>query len=236
MQSNWKNVRASAGRKAQYVYDEVKEGGPVGFFAIVVLAVLIGVFCKVIAINVTPYLIVFGDQIPAASGIPIIGWAYDVLNLLMTASAAMLAWFTLNTAQCLWILLGFDSDMHRSVLASMTAEKKFQDLEGGTNSASIRQMRRKALKLPAFIFIYSGWIALGAYVAEALINFRAYPMVNDPGKFFTILAMGRMEVFNTENIIKFIWGMASTEVFVIAIVLAMIWAKSKRPAQPPQQP
>jgi hypothetical protein len=222
------NAQNYSKRSAKYIYDEMRDGGPIGMAAYLILVILIGVFCKVISINVAPYLIVFGDATPKPSNILIIGWAYDVLNLLMNASAAMLAWFILNLAQCLWILLGFDTDIHRNVLGKMTAEKKIQEMEGSTNSSSIRQMRRKALKLPSFIFIYSRWIGLGAYVAEALINIRAYPFVNEPGKFFMMLALRKFEVFNLENIFKFAWGMASTEVFVIAIVLALIWAKSKR--------
>jgi hypothetical protein len=235
MANSWTNAKTKSRKAASYIYEEMREGGPIGLVAYIVLVVLIGVFCKVISVNVAPYLIVFGETAPKASGIPIIGWFYDILNLLTSASAAMLAWFALNLGQCLWILLGFDTNLHRQVLARMTAEKKIQDLEGAVNSQSIRSMRRKSLKLPSFIFIYSGWISLGCYVGELVLHLKAYPPVNNPAKFFTSLALGKFEIFSAENIMKMLWGMFSTEVFVVVIVLAFVWAKSQKSPQSPNE-
>lgn len=226
--ASWKNVQSNASRKVSMAYNDIKDDGIFGILAWLILVVFISLFCKVISINVLPYAIVFGDTLPAPSGIPIIGWAYDVIVMAYTSMGAFLAWALLNLGQCLWIVISLDRKVHRSVLTQMSAEHRLQGLEGRSDSSGIRQMRKRSLKLPAAILTYAGVIAIGCYVAESIINFKAYPPVNDFSRFLTSLALGKFEVFNVENILKFLWGMFSTEAFVVAIIVICLWIQARK--------
>jgi hypothetical protein len=230
--ANWNNVKHQASRRVQTAYQDVKDDGIFGIVALLILTIFIGLFCKVISINVSPYAIVFGDTLPTASGIPVIGWAWDVLNIMYLAMGSFVAWLIVNTGQCLWIFITLDRKVHRKVVSEMSAEHKLQGLEGRSDSADIRNMRRKGIKLPAAILTYSGWIALGCFVVEGIINFKAYPPVNDFGKFLVSIQLGRFEVFNVENIAKFLWSMFSTEIFVVVILLAFMWVDARKTATP----
>ena len=227
--ANWNNARNNASRRVSMAYQDMKDDGIFGLLAWLLLTIFIGLFCKVISINVMPYAIVFGDTLPAASGIPIIGWAWDSLTLMYTAMGSFIAWAILNLGQCLWILISLDRKVHSKVISEMTAEHKIQGLEGRSGSVDIRNMQRKGIKLPAAILTYSGVIALGCYVAEAIVNFKAYPPVNDFGRFLVSIQLGKFEIFNVENIAKFLWGMFSTEAFVVVILILWMWIQARKP-------
>ena len=228
--ANWNGIKGNASRHVRSAYADVKDDGIFGLVALFILMIFIGLFCKVVSINVMPYAIVFGDKLPTASGIPVIGWAWDVLNIAYLAMGSFVAWLIINMGQCLWIFITLDRQVHRQVVSEMSAEHRLQGMEGRSDSADIRKMRKKGIRLPAAILTYSGWIALGCFVAEGIINIKAYPPVNDFSKFFVSIQLGRFEVFNVENISKFLWSMFSTEIFVVIILIIFMWIKARKAA------
>ena len=233
---NWNGVKNNASRRVRSAYEDVKDDGFFGFVAFLILVIFIGLFCKVVSINVMPYAIVFGDVLPKPSGIPIIGWGWDVLNIAYLAMGSFVAWLIINMGQCLWIFITLDRQVHRQVVSEMSAEHKLQGIEGRSDSSDIRKMRKKGIRLPAAILTYSGWIALGCFIAEGIINIKAYPPVNDFGKFFVSIQLGRFEVFNVENIAKFLWSMFSTEIFVVIILIILMWINARKASTPTATP
>ena len=234
--ANWNGVKNNASRRVKSAYEDVKDDGVFRVTAFTLLIIFIGLFCKVVSINVLPYAIVFGDVIPKPSGIPIIGWGWDVLNIAYLAMGSFVAWLIINMGQCLWIFITLDRQVHRQVVSEMSAEHRIQGMEGRSDSSDIRKMRKKGIRLPAAILTYSGWIALGCFIAEGIINIKAYPPVNDFGKFFVSIQLGKFEIFNVENISKFMWSMFSTEIFVVIILIILMWINARKASTPTATP
>ena len=230
--ANWNGARVKMSRRVRSAYEDVKDDGVFRITAFTLLIIFIGLFCKVVSINVLPYAIVFGDVIPKPSGIPIIGWGWDVLNIAYLAMGSFVAWLIINMGQCLWIFITLDRQVHRQVVSEMSAEHRIQGMEGRSDSSDIRKMRKKGIRLPAAILTYSGWIALGCFIAEGIINLKAYPPVNDFGKFFVSIQLGKFEIFNVENISKFMWSMFSTEIFVVIILIILMWINARKASNP----
>jgi hypothetical protein len=204
--------------------DEVDSPVSMGI-TLVLLAVLCALLLKVIHNNIAPFLIVMGDPVPKPSGIPIIGWGYDMLNLLYVGTGAFIAWFLVNLAETMWILIALDRKAHRTAIKESQKEQAYQQSQqsNGREDRHIKRMRRRAIKLPFFFQAGSGWIALAAFIVDALINWRAYPAVKDLGAFMAGLTIGDLSPINWNNIMQQAWNLFSLELLVVAIVVCGQW-------------
>jgi hypothetical protein len=201
------------------------------FVAIVILAVLGSLFLKVIAINIAPYLIVMGEPVPPASGVPIVGWLWDVLTLLYFNTGAFIAWSLLLVMETMWIGIYLDRKAHRAAVRQSQDEQAYQ-ATAPTNAATdrsadryTRKMQRRAVRLPFFFIAAAGWIALIAYGLEAVIQFKAYPPISSWSDFLAGMTIGDMSPVDFGNILKAAWGMVGTEIFVAAILIVITWIR-----------
>jgi hypothetical protein len=195
--------------------------------AILILTILIALFLKVIANNIAPYLIVMGDKVPAASGIPIVGWLWDVLNLAYFYTGAFIAWGLLLMAETTWILIWMDRKAHRAAIRQSQDEQHYQSQAPNTTKPDriTRQMQRRAVRLPFFFIAAAGWIALTAYVIEAIVQFKAYPPIQSWEAFLAGLTIGDLSPVDFGNIARGIWGMVGTELFIVAILIVVQWIR-----------
>lgn len=193
--------------------------------ALIVLAVLCALLLKVIYNNIAPFMIVMGEPIPKASGIPIIGWAYDVLKLLYVGTGAFIAWFLVNLAETMWILIALDRKAHRAAIKESQKEQSYQQSQQttGREDRHIRRMRKRAIKLPFFFQAGSGWIALAAFAIDAIVNWKAYPAVKDWGALMAGLTIGDLSPIDWNNVMQQGWNLFSLELLVVAIIVCGQW-------------
>ena len=198
--------------------------------AILVLTILIALFLKVIALNIAPYLIVMGEQVPAYSKLPIVGWIWDVLNLAYFYTGAFIAWGLLLMAETIWILIYFDRKAHRAAIRQSQDEQHYQSQAPNTTKPDriTRRMQRRAVRLPFFFIAAAGFIALVGYGIESVIQFKAYPPIKSWDTFTAGLAIGDLSPVNFDNIIRAAWGMVGTELFVVAIIIVIQWINMHR--------
>ncbi len=198
--------------------------------AVLVLTILISLFLKVIALNIAPYLIVMGEAVPAASGIAIVGWIWDVVNLAYFYTGAFIAWGLLLMAETIWILIYFDRKAHRAAIRQSQYEQHYQSQAPNTTKPDriTRRMQRRAVRLPFFFIAAAGFIALVGYGIEAVIQFKAYPPIKSWDAFTAGLSIGDLSPVNFDNIIRAAWGMVGTELFVVAIIIVIQWINMHR--------
>lgn len=198
--------------------------------AILILTILIALFLKVIAINIAPYLIVMGEPVPAPSGIPIVGWIWDVLNLAYFYTGAFIAWGLLLMAETVWILIYFDRKAHRAAIRQSQDEQHYQSQSPNTTKPDriTRRMQRRAIRLPFFFIGAAGFIALVGYVIEAIVQFNAYPVIKSWETFTAGLSIGDLSSVDFGHILKGAWGMVGTELFIVAIIIVMQWINLHR--------
>jgi hypothetical protein len=193
--------------------------------ALVILAVLCALLLKVVHNNIAPFFIVMGEPVPQTSGIPIIGWAYDLLHLLYVGTGALIAWLLVNLAETMWILIALDRKAHRTAIKESQQEQAAQQSQAssGREDRHIRRMRRRAIKLPFFFQAASGWIALVAFVIDAIVNWQAYPAVKDWGAFMAGLTIGDMSPIDWQHVLQQGWNLFSLELLVVAIIICAQW-------------
>jgi hypothetical protein len=198
--------------------------------AILILTILIALFLKVITLNIAPYLIVMGEAVPPASGIPIVGWIWDVLNLAYFYTGAFIAWGLLLMAETIWILIYFDRKAHRAAIRESQDEQHYQSQAPGNTTPDriTRRMQRRAVRLPFFFIAAAGFIALVGYGIEAVIQFKAYPPIKSWDAFTAGLSIGDLSPVSFDNIIRAAWGMVGTELFVVAIIIVIQWINMHR--------
>jgi hypothetical protein len=210
--------------KAYHSLQEQLDESPLSaFMAWLVMAVLLALLLKVIYVNIAPFVIVIGGSIPPASNIPIIGWLWDVLNLLYVGTGAVLAWTLINVCEVAWIFVAMDRKAHRSAIRESRKELARQEAEGLKDDRQTRKMRRRSVRLPFFFIAASGWIALAAFIVDAIINWNAYPLCKSFPDFLAGLTIGDLSPINWGNAGIQIWNLFSMEILVVAIVACGQW-------------
>ena len=71
----------------------------------------------------------------------------------------------------------------------------------------------------------SGFIALVGYSIEAIVQFKAYPPVKSWESFLAGLTIGDISPVDFGNIVKGLWGMVGTELFIVAILIVVQWIR-----------
>jgi hypothetical protein len=241
--NNATTAAQQAQKNAQKAYerirDEMDDSPGSRLLAVGILAILCSLALKVIVINIAPYLIVMGSTPLPSSNLPIVGWAWDLLNVAYTGTGAFIAWFLVQLAQVMWILIALDRKAHRAAIRASQKEKEYQDAAvaagevGKREERHIKKMKRRAVRLPFFFVAAAGWIALSAYVIESVVNFKAYPAVKNWGEFLAGLTIGDLSPINWNNVGMQAWGLFSTEIVVVAIIVVWQWVSLHRKAANP---
>jgi hypothetical protein len=203
--------------------DQLDESPVSAFMAWLVMAVLLSLLLKIIYVNIAPFVIVIGGSVQPASNIPIVGWAWDVLNLLVTGTGAVLAWALINICEVAWIFVAMDRKAHRSAIRESRKELARQEADGLKDDRQTRKARRRSVRLPFFFIAASGWIALAAFIVDAIINWNAYPLCKSFPDFLAGLTIGDLSPINWGNAGIQIWNLFSMEVLVVAIVACGQW-------------
>ncbi|MBW4441879.1 MAG: hypothetical protein KME10_11710 [Plectolyngbya sp. WJT66-NPBG17] len=197
--------------------------------AIVIFTILCALALKLIQVNLMPYMKVLGLPAFKPSNTPIIGWGMDLLSLLYFATGAVILWFLINLAQVTWILIALDRRAHRT--AAREAKKELDRQGSGYESdGQIRKLNKRAVRVPFFFIAASGWIALAAFVAEFLINVKAYPPIRSWNAFIAGLTIGDLSPINFNQVAAILWGCFSTELVIIALIIVGQWIWSHRNA------
>ncbi|MBN8563557.1 MAG: hypothetical protein J0L70_23745 [Leptolyngbya sp. UWPOB_LEPTO1] len=197
--------------------------------AIVIFAILAALALKLIQVNLMPYMKVLGLPEFKPSNTPIVGWAMDLLHLLYFATGAVILWFLVNLAQVIWILIALDRRAHRTAVREA---RKELDRQGSQHESDgqIRKLKRRATRVPFFFIAASGWIALAAFVAEFLINLKAYPPIRSWNAFIAGLTIGDLSPINFNQVAAILWGCFSTELVIIALIIVGQWIWSHKNA------
>jgi hypothetical protein len=236
------NNQTTRRQRAGQAWDKLSDGfddSPLSFsIAVLVLTILIALFLKVIAINIAPYLIVMGEALPKPSGTPIIGWAYDVLNLAYFHTGAFIGWALLLMGECLWMFIWADRRANRSALRESMAEQQYQEanqsnLKDRRADRYARKMQRRAVRLPFFFIAAAGWIAFVCYGIESVIQLKAYPPIKSWGAFVAGLTIGDVSPVDFGNLGRAAWGLFGTELFVAAILVVVMWIRAHQAGSRP---
>lgn len=197
--------------------------------AIVIFAILAALTLKLIQVNLLPYMKVLGLPAFKPSGTPIVGWGLDLLHLLYFATGAVILWFLINLAQVIWILIALDRRAHRTAVRE---SRKELDRQGSQyeSDGQIRRLKKRATRVPFFFIAASGWIALAAFVAEFLINLKAYPPIRSWNAFIAGLTIGDLSPINFNQVAAILWGCFSTELVIIALIIVGQWIWSHKNA------
>lgn len=218
------DYKTHAQKAVRHFRDEIDDSPASFFAAILVLIVLLALFLRVIFLNAEPFLILVGSTVPNPSAIPIVGWAYDVLNLLYLGTGGVLLWALVQLAETTWILVALDRKAHRAATREALKEQDYQAQQANaTDDRHIRKMRRRAIKLPFFFQAASGYIALSAFVFDIIVNWRAYPLFRDLEAFTAGLIIGDYSPIDWGNAMRQFWNLFSVELLVVAIIAVGQW-------------
>ena len=187
---------------------------------------LVSVAIKVMTVNIAPYLILFGSPIPAPSNIPIIGWLFDLLVVLFMGFGASIVWAIVNFTQLVWILIYFDTKAARA--AAKESQRTANDFGDVSGDRELRKVKRRATRIPFFFMVASGYAALVAFIVEFCISLRAYPPFKDWGEMWAGLMIGDFSPIDGGNLLNQLWCVFSTEIVVIAVIVAWQWVKYSR--------
>lgn len=232
MTSNTNKAKQYRDTAARYLEDMDHPGAMV--IPLIVLTILVAILLRAVASNVAPFVVVMGGELPQASSIPIIGWLYDVLNLLYVATGAFIGWFLVQLAETMWILILMDRKAHRAAIHEARREAEYHEKDATTDRREdrhVRKMRKRAVKLPFFFQAAAGWIALSAFVVEVSVNWNAYPIIKSWGDFFAGLTIGDLSPINWGNVGQQAFNLFSTELLVVAIIVCWQWVGMHRNAE-----
>jgi len=191
-------------------------------FSILLFVILLAIALKSVASNIAPYIAFTNSQQITPSNIPIIGWGFDILTILYVATGAFILWFLIQVCQITWILIAIDRKSHRAAIRESQKEIASQstELEG---DQSVRKIRKRAVRIPFFFMAASGYIALGAFIAEFIINVRYFPVITNWNRFVSGLTIGTITGIDTQQLLYLCSNLFATELLVIALVMVGQW-------------
>jgi hypothetical protein len=202
-------------------------------FAYILLFTFLALLLKVIAVNLAPFALVVGDSLPAPSRTPIIGWLLDVMNILYTSMGAFILWAVINVFELGWIFVEIDSKAKRAAIKKSRAEQDYFDAMGNKDDRHTRKERKKAIQLPFFYKAVAGYLALGAFVVDFFLNWRAFPLVTNWDAFWGAVTLKIMPAINWGNALQQLFNLFNMEIMVIAILATLQWiAMHKEGSQP----
>jgi hypothetical protein len=228
--SNAKRYVSNAHQKLRDNWDEGNWAGAI--IPILCFSVLLGLLIKVTYNNVEPFIYLFGEELPAASNIPIIGPAWDLLNIAYLCFGAFASWGFVNACEIIWIFIALDSKAHRSAMRAMQAEQALQEAqsEGLTDTSYTRRLKRKGLKIPFFFIEFSPVIALAGLTVDIIVNWHRYPVITSWSKFWGGLLIYKIQGVNWMNLKSIAWNLTSLEILVVLLIVCWQWIQAHRSA------
>lgn len=226
------NAKDYAAKTSQRFRDAWEDGDwNIGLmFALLVFSALLALLVKLIFTNVEPFVALVGGEMPTASGIPIVGWVWDLMNLFYTAMGAFIAWGFINVCEVIWIFIALDRKAHRTAIRQAQEEQAAYDANGGTDTAYTRRLKRKGLKIP-FVFIeWSPVIALAGLTVDAIVNWNRYPVIASWSKFWGGLLIGRVIGVDWGNLKSIAWNLTSLEILVVLLIICGQWIRAHKDA------
>jgi hypothetical protein len=226
--SNAKNYAAKTTQR----FREQWEDGEWSFgtaFAIACFSALIAMLIKLIFTNVEPFIFLVGGEYPKPSGIPIVGWAWDLISLFYTAFGATVAWAIVNGCEIMWIFIALDRKSHRAAIRQ--AQEELDAYGDGQNDNSYtRKLKRKGLKIPFFFIEFSPVIALAGLTIDVIVNWHQFPVITSWSKFWGGLLIGRVMGVDWSNLKSIAWNLTSLEILVILLIVTYQWIQAHRSA------
>jgi hypothetical protein len=226
------NAKTQA-RKTYQRFQDGWEDGDWSFglaMALLISSVLAALLVKLVFTNVEPFVALVGGVMPVASGIPMIGWLWDLVNVFYTAMGAFIAWGFVNVCEVIWIFIALDRKAHRTAIRQAQEEQEAHDAHGGTDTAYTRRLRRKGLKIPFFFIEWSPVIALAALVVDFIVNWQRYPMIASWSKFWGGMLIGRVMGVDWGNLRAIAWNLTSLEILVVLLIICAQWVSAHRNA------
>ena len=221
--------------RAQHAADRFGEAAEdswlVALVARLIFIGLIGIALKLFVVNLTPYLVLLNQNAIAPSGTPIIGWAQDALAALIFGTGAVLAWTLVNGGQIFWLFILADKAAWRG--AMRTAREDAQQLDGNASrpgyrrSRPVRRAERHVGKMPFLFIAWSGYVALGCFVIDLIVNLRCYPVIKDLGRFFAGMAIGDFSPIDTNHLLTLVVSLFSTEIMAVLLMVVGHWIASR---------
>ena len=196
-------------------------------FSILLFVILLAIALKSVASNIAPYIAFTNSQQITPSNIPIIGWGFDILTILYVATGAFILWFLIQICQITWILIAIDRKSHRAAIREAQKEIDSQssdgEQDGQQSDRAVRKIRKRAVKIPFFFMAASGYIALGSFIAEFIINVRYFPVITNWNRFISGLTIGTITGIDTQQLLYLCSNLFATELLVIALVMVGQW-------------
>jgi hypothetical protein len=175
-------------------------------------------------ITVKPYYLVMsslGGSIEWTFQIPLIGGAIEGFATSCAYIAALLLWIPVHILKCLWIVIGLDAKAQKSAIRQSAAIRDaatFDRLDGQGRRATKRMSRS-----PFFFVKWAGLMAIGAYVFDAIVGLKAYPVWDSMGK-FTMWAKSFNPIWiHSDHAINLLISLFAFEVLLILVIVVAQW-------------
>lgn len=127
--------------------------------------------------------------------------------------------------QLLWIMIGLDRYANEAALAQV---QELQSTQSKTQDEFLGAMQEKISKIPFAFIALSGWIALGCYVFESIVNWAAMPFITDLGKFRVGLLVGKLIGFDSVSFGRYVFSLLSVEGLATALIVVWFWISAHR--------
>lgn len=127
--------------------------------------------------------------------------------------------------QLLWIMIALDRYANQAALAQV---EELQSQQGKTQDDFLGAMQERVSKIPFAFIALSGWIALGCYVYESIVNWSAMPFITDFEKFRVGLLVGKLVAFDSVAFGRYVFSLLSVEGLATALIVVWFWIAAHR--------
>jgi hypothetical protein len=127
--------------------------------------------------------------------------------------------------QLLWIMIALDRYANQAALSQV---EELQSQQGKTQDEFLGAMQEKVSKIPFAFIALSGWIALGCYVFESIVNWSAMPFITDFEQFRVGLLLGKLIGFDSNSFARYVFSLLSVEGLATALIVVWFWISAHR--------
>ncbi len=140
--------------------------------------------------------------------------------------AGLIVYILCQCGQLLWILIGLDRYANQAALNQVEDIQSQQ--HGNHPDEFVSIMREKVSKIPFAFVALSGWIALGCYVCESIVNWSAFPIIKDWARFRAGLLLYKVVGLDWIAIGRYVFSLLSVEALVVALICVWFWIQAHR--------
>lgn len=190
---------------------------------------LLTALCYVAWVNIAPYVAIastFNSIQNWVLKLPLLGtlvnrWG-DFINVLV----GVLIWAVVQILQCMWLLIRLDRRAMSGAL-NQTSLSRYTLKDVMEDDAETKQIKQQARKIPIFFIRYSGYLALGAYVFDAIVGVSLYPPAKSLGAFLGAVAIGNWNAIDSSNFIRLSIMLFAFEFVLVMVLIAGQWATAR---------